>query len=180
MNKFLIKSDVIFIVLFIGFLSFFTFFKIKNSYSLSSLSSTNKNLTLVRRSIDKFYNTYEKYPDEKEIRGDDINKKFFSILFKNTNNSFKLLKNFKFPETPKYIKEADGIPIEIESSNKIKICDRLENLGLANELYTSNGGWIYSPKNGEFRANLQDHQAKDKKAAPSRPEWSNKIDWYYK
>lgn len=180
MNKFLIKSNIIFIILFIGFLSFFTFFKIKNNYSLSSLSRTNKNLILVRKSIDEFYSIYEKYPNEKEIRGNDINKKFFSILFNNTNNNFKLLKNFKFPKTPKYIKGVDGIPIEIEASNNIKICNRLENLGLANELYTSNGGWIYSPKNGEFRANLQNFQARDKKDDLSRPKWSNKIDWYYK
>lgn len=180
MNKFLIKSDIIFIILFIGFLSCFTFFKIKNNYSLSSLSITNKNLILVRKSIDEFYSIYEKYPNEKEIRGEDTNKIFLSILFNNTNNNFKLLKNFKFPRTPKYTKEVDGILIEIEASNNIKICNRLENLGLANELYTSNGGWIYSAKNGEFRANLQNFQARDKRKDLSRPKWSNKIDWYYK
>ncbi|MCS5420222.1 MULTISPECIES: hypothetical protein [Psychrilyobacter] len=180
MNKFIIKADIIFIVLFIGFLSFFTFFKIKNNYSLSSLSSTNKNLTLVRRSIDEFYSTYERYPSENEIRGRDEDRKFFSILADNTGSGFNLLKNFKFPVTPKYTKEVDGVSVEIETSNNIKICNRLENLGLANEFYTSNGGWIYSPKNGEFRANLQDGQARDRKTASSRPKWGNEIDWYYK
>ena len=180
MNKFLIKLDIIFIVVFIGSLSFFTFFKIKNSYNISSLSSINKNLTMVRKSIDEFYDTYDKYPNENEIRGNDINKNFFSILSKNTDDKFKILKNFKFPETPKYIKKVDDIPIEIEANNNIKICSKLENLGLDNELYTSNGGWIYSPKNGEFRANLQDPQGKDKKDSPSRPKWGNNIDWYYK
>lgn len=180
MKKFVIKADIIFIVLFIGFLSFFTFFKIKNNYSLSSLPSTNKNLTLVRKSIDEFYSIYKKYPNENEIRGFDVDKKLFSILADNSDSGFNLLKNFTFPSTPKYTKEVDGVSVEIEMSNNIKICNRLENLGLANELYTSNGGWIYSPKNGEFRANLQDHQAKDKKIASSRPKWGNKIDWYYK
>ena len=180
MNKFIIKWNIIFIILFIGLLSFFTFFKVKNSYSLSSLSSTNKNLTLVRKSIDEFYSVYDRYPNEKEIRGDDVDEKFFSVLLNNTGSNFNPLKNFKFPYTPKYTKKVDGISVEIEKSTAVKICNRLENLGLANELYTSNGGWIYSPKNGEFRANLQDYQAKNKKDAPSRPKWGNKIDWYYK
>ncbi len=180
MKKFVIKTDIIFIVLFIGFLSFFTFFKIKNSYTLSSLPSTNKHLTLIRRSIDDFYSTYGRYPSEEEIRGYDNEKKFFSILADNSNSGFNLLQNFKFPGTPAYAKEVDGISVEIEENNNIKICNRLENLGLANEFYTSNGGWIYSPKNGEFRANLQDSHAKGKKTAPSRPKWGDNIDWYYK
>lgn len=180
MNRFIIKADVIFIVLFVGFLSFFTVSKIKNNYSLSSLPSTNKNLTLVRRSIDDFYDLYKRYPNEGEIKGDDGDQKFFSILADNTNSGFNLLKNFKFPSTPKYIKKVDGVSVEIETNNSIKICNKLENLGLANEFYSSNGGWIYSPKNGEFRANLQDQQAKDKETASSRPRWGNKIDWYYK
>lgn len=180
MKKFVIKADIIFLVFFIGFLSFFTFFKIKNSYNLSSLSSTNKNLIFVRSSIDKYYNTYEKYPTEEEIKGYDKEKKFFSILIENSDSKFNLLKGFKFPETPPYIKKVDGISIKIEKNNSIKICNKLENLGLDNKSYSSNGGWIYSPKNGEFRANLQDFQAKDQKTDLSRPKWGNDIDWYYK
>ncbi|UUV17087.1 hypothetical protein NRK67_04055 [Fusobacteria bacterium ZRK30] len=180
MKKFVIKADIIFIVLFIGFLSFFTFFKIKNNYTLSPLPSTNKNLTLIRRSIDDFYNTYKRYPSEEEINGKDEEKKFFSILADNSNSGFNLLRNFQFPGTPAYTKKVDDIPVEIEANNSIKICNKLENLGLANEFYSSNGGWIYSPKNGELRANLQDRQAKDKKTAPSRPKWGKNIDWYYK
>lgn len=180
MKKFVIKADIIFIVLFIGFLSLFTFFKIKSSYSLSSLPSTNKNLTLIRSSIDDFYGLYKRYPSEEEINGYDDKKKFISILADNSNSGFNLLKNFEFPGTPAYTKDVDGISVEIETSNSIKICNKLENLGLANEFYSSNGGWIYSPKNGEVRANLQDRQAKDQETAPSRPKWGNKIDWYYK
>lgn len=180
MKKFVIKADIIFIVLFIGVLSFFTFFKIKNSYTLSSLPSTNKSLTLVRRSIDDFYGIYKRYPSEEEINGQDEEKKFFSILADNSNSGFHLLKNFEFPGTPAYTKDVDGISVEIETNNNIKICNKLENLGLSNESYSSNGGWIYSPKNGEFRANLQDRQAKDKKTASSRPKWGKNIDWYYK
>lgn len=180
MKKFVIKADIIFIVLFVAFLSFFTFFKIKNSYSLSPLPKISKELTLVRRSIDDFCNTYERYPSEEEIKGYDKEKKFFTILAENSNSGFNLLKNFEFPGTPLYTKDVDGIPVEIEINNNIKICNKLENLGLANEFYSSNGGWIYSPKNGEFRANLQDRQAKDKKKDPSRPKWGNNIDWYYK
>ncbi|OQY42758.1 MAG: hypothetical protein B6227_01130 [Fusobacteriia bacterium 4572_74] len=180
MKKFVIKKNIIFIVLFIGFLSFFTFFKIKNKYSLSSLSNTNKNLTLVRRAVDDFYSTYKRYPSEEEIKGCDEEKKFFSILADNSDRGFNLLKNFEFPGTPTYTKDVDGISVEIERNNNIKICNRLENLGLDNEFYTSNGGWIYSPKNGEFRANIQDYRAKDKKISPSRPKWGNNIDWYYK
>ena len=182
MKNFVIKVEIIFIALFIGFLSFFTFFKIKNNYSLSSLPSTNKNLTLIRKSIDDFYDTYKKYPSEKEINGLDKEKNFFTILVNNnkSSNKFIRLKNFEFPETPAYTKEVDGIIVEIGTNNNIKICSKLENLGLNNEFYTSNGGWIYSPKNGEFRANLQDRQAKDKKTASSRPKWGNNIDWYYK
>ncbi|MEI6857820.1 hypothetical protein [Psychrilyobacter sp.] len=180
MKKFVIKPDIIILVLFIGILSFFTFFKIKNSYSLSSLPRTNKNIILVRRSIDEFYNTYEKYPTAEEIKGYDEEKKFFSILVDNSNSGFNLLKNFKFPATPAYIKEVDSVSIKIGINNNIKICNKLENLGLDNNFYSSNGGWIYAPKNGEFRANLQDRQARDQKTAPSRPKWGNDIDWYYK
>ena len=180
MNKFVIKVDIIFIVFFIGFLSFFTVFKIKNNYSLSSLANTNKSLIMVRSAIDDFYNTYKIYPSEMEIRGMDPEKKFFSILMNRNDNNFNLLKKIEFPSTPKYTKKVDTISVEIEESNNIKICNRLENLGLANEFYSSNGGWIYSPKNGEFRANLQDRKAKDKKRDSTRPKWGDKIDWYYK
>jgi len=180
MKKFVIKVDIIFIVFFIGFLSFFTFFKIKNNYSLSSLPSTNKNLTLIRKSIDDFYGLYERYPNEKEIKGLDEEKTFITILCSNSNSKFYFFKSFKFPETPTYAKDVDGVSVEIGPNNNIKICDKLENLGLNNELYTSNGGWIYSPKNGEFRANLQNSTAINKKIDPSRPKWGNNIDWYYK
>jgi hypothetical protein len=73
----------------------------------------------------------------------------------NLNTGFKFLNKMEFPETPKYTKKIDGVFVEIGASDTIKICNKLENLGLDNQIYSSNGGWIYSPINGEFRANLQ-------------------------
>jgi hypothetical protein len=180
MNKFKFKGDIAFIFLFIMILTFIIFVKIQSNYSISALSSVNKNLFSIRKSIDEFYEIYNRYPNENEIIGVENQEKFIRILIKNINYKKTLIHKFKFPSTPGYVKDVDGILVEIGENNNIKICNKLENLGLDNEFYTSNGGWIYCPKNGEFRANLQSKDAKNKIKDPSRPNWARGIDWYYK
>jgi len=180
MEKFTIRVEVIFIIILIAVLSVFTIFKIKSNYHLSPLTVTNKNLNLIRKSIDEFYIKYNRFPTEEEINSIDEDSLFTSILKNNLKSGFSISNDFEFPKTPSYIKKVDGIPVEIEESNNIKIADKIENLGLDNSLFSSNGGWIYSPLNGEIRANLQTYVAKDKLKDPSRPSWGRKIDWYYK
>jgi hypothetical protein len=180
MKQFTIKVELLFIIFFIGLLSFFTVLRIKGNYHMTPLASINKNISLVRMSIDEFYSLYDRYPTEEEIQGHDEEELFFSILNNNFNRGFSLLNKLKFPQTPEYTKKVDGISVEIEANNNIKICNKLENLGLDNEIYSSNGGWIYSPINGEFRANLQNSNAKNKLKHQSRPRWGESIDWYYK
>jgi hypothetical protein len=180
MKIFTVKVDILFIVLFIGLLSFFTILRIRDNYHILPLASINKNLTLVRSSIDDFYDLYNRYPTEAEIQGLDNDETFFTILNYNLNTGFKFLNKIEFPETPQYTKKIDGVFVEIGASDTIKICNKLENLGLDNSIYSSNGGWIYSPINGEFRANLQKSSARNKLTDSSRPIWGNEIDWYYK
>ncbi|MCK5780128.1 MAG: hypothetical protein KAH04_03870 [Psychrilyobacter sp.] len=180
MDKIGIKVDMIILFIFIIFLSIFTIIKIKNSYDLSSLASMNKNLLTVRKSIDEFYEYNNNFPTIEEIRGQDEEEKFFKILSKNSHIRVNFFKNFEFPSTPKYLKTIAGIPIEINSNNHIKLAKNLDSLGISQEYYSSNGGWIYSPLNGEFRANLQDIEGRDKKEDLSRPVWGSHIDWYYK
>jgi len=179
MDNLEVKTNLIIIFIFIVFLSIFTTLKIRNSYDLTSVASTNKNLLTVRKSIDEFYENNKRFPTIEEIRGHDESNVFFEILAKNSDAEFSLFKKFDFPKTPKYTKVVDGISIPIDSSNHIKVSKTLDSLGLSQESYSSNGGWIYSPSNGEFRANLQDIEAKDKKEDSSRPEWGQHIDWYY-
>ncbi len=180
MSKDTIKTEIFSIIILILVLSVLTILRIRKDYTLSPLAITNKNLILIRSSIDEFYEEYKRYPNEDEIKGLDDNGLFITLLKKNINDGFKVFKEIEFPKTSSYVKDVDGIHVEITENNSIKICKELEALGLKNEFFTSNGGWIYSPLNGEFRANLQNKEAKDKRESPSRPEWGRDIDWYYK
>jgi hypothetical protein len=180
MKNFIIKKDLIFILLLVIILSIGLFIKIERSYSISSFSRVTKDLNVIRRSIDEFSSLYKRFPTEKEVKGFDEGHLFIHILMTKYNERNRLLTTFEFPSTPLYVKSVDGIDVEIDENNTIKICSTLENLGLNNNLFSSNGGWIYSPSNGELRANLQDREARNKKTHQSRPKWGQKVDWYYK
>jgi hypothetical protein len=77
MKQFTIKVELLFIIFFIGLLSFFTVLRIKGNYHMTPLASINKNISLVRMSIDEFYSLYDRYPTEEEIQGHDEEELFF-------------------------------------------------------------------------------------------------------
>lgn len=178
-GKVIAKIEIWFIVILLVFLTIFTYLRIRSDYATSPLGITTKNLTILRKSINIFYEKYKTFPTEDEIKGQDKDKKFYKVLKKELPKSFIPFRKTTFPKTAEYTKEIREIKILIAPSGRIKIVKKLENLGLDRNAFSSNGGWIYCPLNGEIRANLQNNTSYRKVIDLSRPDWGRNIDWYF-
>jgi len=134
-----------------------------------------KELKLLNDEIEKFYGT-EKEGNEQEKKRVPTNRELL-------NKYKKLLSRESLKSKEEKLRgEMKGYLVSeilVEENNEIKVVEELKELGLDEESFTSKGGWLYSEKTGEFRANLQLKSGKDIENHASRPKWGENIDWYY-